>query len=82
MSVHKRSAIAGACIAIALGIAACGGSSEAEGPVSDASGGEVAECEESLEALNGTAEILEEEGEIPSGERPPSEVLEERWGSC
>jgi hypothetical protein len=32
MSVHKRSAIAGVCIAIAVGVAGCGNSSEVEGP--------------------------------------------------
>jgi hypothetical protein len=47
-----------------------------------ASGTDVAECDRKMEALDKTAEILEDRGEIPSGERPPSDVLEERWGSC
>jgi hypothetical protein len=41
-----------------------------------------AECEVQLEALDQTAEILEARGEIPAGERAPSDVVEERWGGC
>jgi hypothetical protein len=80
MLVRKHAAIACLCLAVASGGAACGSSSEAEG--GERSEAEVAECERKLEALDKTAEILEEKGEIPSGERPPSDVLEERWGSC
>lgn len=81
MPAHKLSAIAGVCAAIVLGAAGCGYSSDAENPGGDAAGGGAAESNRTLEALDKTAEILEEKGEIPSGERPPSEVLEERWGS-
>jgi hypothetical protein len=79
---RKRSAITGVCIAIALGATGCGYSSEAGSANGDASGNDVAECEHKMEALDQTAEILEEKGEIQSGQRAPSDVLEERWGSC
>lgn len=82
MSVRKHSATAGVCIAIAIGAVGCGYSAQTKGPGDGASGGKVAECERGMKALDKTAEILEERGEIPSGEQRPSDALEERWGSC
>ena len=52
-----------------------GHAGSAGNPASAVSGAGGAECERKMEALDKTAEILEDEGEIPSGERAPSDVL-------